>query len=277
MEIAAKPQARHTLTILAVEDLAGAVRFYTAAFGWPQVVDVPVYAEFALPEGMRLGLYERQGFGRNTGQVPARLPPDELAPTELYFHVDDIADALARLQAAGARLLSALAVRDWGDEAAYFADPEGNVLVVARPLSTAGCDDVASLRELVNRWMSLWQGGDLGLAEELHAPGFIDHSSAGRAADREGFRDGIIELRRAFPDFHAVTKDVLVDVERRTVVVRWRATGTHLGSFLGIAATGRRVHFRGIEIVRIEEGRLVERWGEWDGIDLLHQLGAETG
>jgi len=30
---------------------------------------------------------------------------------------------------------------------------------------------------------------------------------------------------------------------------------------------------RGIEIVRIREGRIVERWGEWDGIDLLVQLG----
>ena len=139
METAIAQQARHTLTILAVEELAGAVRFYTTAFGWPQVVDVPVYAEFALPGGMRLGLYQRQGFGRNTGQLPGRLQAGELSSTELYFQVDDIAEAIGRLQAAGARPLSALAARDWGDEAAYFADPEGNVLVVARPLPSDGC------------------------------------------------------------------------------------------------------------------------------------------
>jgi len=46
-------------------------------------------------------------------------------------------DRVARfLEAAGARLLSAAAPRDWGDEAAYFADPDGNVLVVARPVGT---------------------------------------------------------------------------------------------------------------------------------------------
>jgi uncharacterized glyoxalase superfamily protein PhnB len=39
-----------------------------------------------------------------------------------------------RLHSAGARALSPLGPRDWGDEAAYFADPDGNVLVVARPL-----------------------------------------------------------------------------------------------------------------------------------------------
>jgi 3-methyladenine DNA glycosylase AlkD/predicted enzyme related to lactoylglutathione lyase len=133
MEQAPGPRARHVLTILAVEDLPRAVAFYGAAFGWPQVEAAPVYAEFALPGGLRLGVYQREAFGRNTGQEPARLAPDELAPTELYFHVDDLEEAIRRLQAAGARTLSARAVRAWGDEAAYLADPDGNVLVVARP------------------------------------------------------------------------------------------------------------------------------------------------
>ena len=44
-------------------------------------------------------------------------------------------DAIERLVRAGARELSPLAVRPWGDEAAYFADPSGNVLVVARAAS----------------------------------------------------------------------------------------------------------------------------------------------
>ena len=123
---------RHVLTILAVQDLQSATRFYREAFGWPEPVSVPVYVEFNLPDGMRLGLYERNGFGRNTGQVPSRVAPGELAATELYFHTDDIARAIERIRAAGARELSALARRDWGDEAAYFADPDGNVIVLAR-------------------------------------------------------------------------------------------------------------------------------------------------
>ncbi len=36
---------------------------------------------------------------------------------------------------------------------------------------------------------------------------------------------------------------------------------------------GRTVRFKGIEIIRIRDGLIVERWGEWDGIDLLEQLG----
>jgi len=126
-------EVRHALTILAVTDLQSCAAFYRAGFGWMQVVDTPVYVELALPGGQRLGLYERNGFGHNTGQVPAQIPSGELAPTELYFYADDLDEAISRLTGAGARELSPLALRDWGDEAAYFADPEGNVLVLARP------------------------------------------------------------------------------------------------------------------------------------------------
>lgn len=125
---------RHALTILAVEPLAESVAFYRAAFPWPPTVETPVYVELALPGGQRLGLYEREAFGRNTGRVPARVPAGELSSTELYFYADDVEAASAALVAAGARCLSPLAPRPWGDEAAYFADPSGNVLVVARAL-----------------------------------------------------------------------------------------------------------------------------------------------
>jgi catechol 2,3-dioxygenase-like lactoylglutathione lyase family enzyme len=125
-------QTRHILTILAVQDLDAATRFYRAAFGWSQPVAAPVYSEFELPGGMRLGLYERNAFGRNTGQVPAPIARGELAPAELYLETDEIEGAIAALLAAGGRELSPLARRDWGDEAAYFADLDGNVLVLAR-------------------------------------------------------------------------------------------------------------------------------------------------
>jgi catechol 2,3-dioxygenase-like lactoylglutathione lyase family enzyme len=188
--------ARHALTILAVSDLPRSAAFYAAAFGWPRVVEAPVYVEHALPEGMRLGLYQREGFGRNTGQVPAQIAAGELAPTELYFYPDDLSEAMARLEAVGARKLGDLAARDWGDEAAYFADPDGNVLVLARPLGAGAGESAAGLRALARRWMKLWESDDLSAFDELHAPGFADRSPAGRPADRGAFRESIRERRR---------------------------------------------------------------------------------
>ena len=69
--------------------------------------------------------------------MPAKVGAGELAPTELYFYVDDPDAAIARLRSAGARELSPWAARPWGDEVAYFADPSGNVLAMARPAGPA--------------------------------------------------------------------------------------------------------------------------------------------
>ncbi len=125
---------KHVLTILAVKNLPSSVSFYAEAFGWKQIVNVPVYAEFQIPGGMRLGLYERKSFALNVGKIPIATSINELTPTELYFYVDDIETALGKLKKVKTRVLSELSRRDWGDEAAYFADPDGNVIVLARPL-----------------------------------------------------------------------------------------------------------------------------------------------
>ncbi len=131
------------------------------------------------------------------------------------------------------------------------------------------------LRRLVNRWIEDgWQKGREAVVDELHAPEFVDHDAAGRPADREGFKRGIRDLYAAFPDFEARIEDMLVDASRGEAVVRWTAAGTHRGAYLGVAPTGRRIAFKGIEILRFDGGWIVERWGEWDGLDLLAQLGA---
>ena len=45
---------------------------------------------------------------------------------------------------------------------------------------------------------------------------------------------------------------------------------------MGVLPTGERVTFEGIEILLIEDGLIVERWGEWDGISVLKQLGVRS-
>jgi predicted enzyme related to lactoylglutathione lyase len=122
------------LVILAVEDLARAARFVREAFGWTATVEVPVYVEWELPGGFRFGVYERGAYGRNPG-AEAWLPPaGALQGTELYLYADDLPAACERVVAAGARPLSPLAPRGWGDEVAYFAAPDGWLLALARPL-----------------------------------------------------------------------------------------------------------------------------------------------
>ena len=129
------------------------------------------------------------------------------------------------------------------------------------------------LHTLTARWMEeVWQKRNLAALDELHAPNFRDRSPAGRGADLTSYREGVAELFAAFPDFAAVTEDIIVDVQAQKTAVRWSALGTHESAFMDAPPTHKRVTFTGIEILRMEEGRIVERWGEWDGSGLLAQL-----
>ncbi len=123
---------RHAITILAVDDVARAAAFYVEALGATPRLDVGVYAELDLPAGPALGVYLRGGFERNTGRAATPPAAGATTSTELYFRVDDVDAALARAIAAGAALLSPGAPRPWGEDVAYVADPDGNVLAFAR-------------------------------------------------------------------------------------------------------------------------------------------------
>ncbi len=127
---------RFALTVLPVEDLEAAAAFYETAFAFEVTVRVSVYVEMKDEAGMRFGLYRKDAWSRLTGAPAADVPAGTLAPVELYLYCDDLEAAIARIVDAGARTLSEKSPRDWGDECAYFADPMGNVIVLARPLPT---------------------------------------------------------------------------------------------------------------------------------------------
>ena len=119
--------------IFAVSNVRRSVAFYEQAFGWPrnQRIDYSNYVEFEL-DGGSLGLYERSGYAEEVGAQPVLVHEDAVAPAYLYVRVDDAVEAAAQLEAAGARPLSPLGDRSWGERAAWFADPDGNVVAVAQ-------------------------------------------------------------------------------------------------------------------------------------------------
>jgi steroid delta-isomerase-like uncharacterized protein len=128
------------------------------------------------------------------------------------------------------------------------------------------------------RWMQeIWADRNLSRFDELHSDDFVDHSPAGRPSDRQGYFDGVAKLFQAFPDFHAVVEDLVLDSAQSKVAIRWSAIATHLGCFAGKLPTGRKIRFRGIEILRVSNGLIVDRWGEWDELAILNQIESPPG
>ena len=114
-------------TILYVREQARARVFWEAVLGHAPTLDVPGMIEFELSPDHVLGLMPEAGIQRLLGVLPADGPR-----TELYLIVDDPDAHLQRAVAAGADLLSPLAMRDWGDEVAYCRAPDGVILGLAR-------------------------------------------------------------------------------------------------------------------------------------------------
>jgi predicted enzyme related to lactoylglutathione lyase len=121
--------------IFAVQDLARSLAFYEQAFDWPrnERIDYANYVELIPPDGGSLGLFERNGFTGTVGAEPADVPPGRVAPSYLYVRVNDVEAVATRVEEAGGRPLSPLALRSWGELAAWFADPDGNVVAIAQP------------------------------------------------------------------------------------------------------------------------------------------------
>ena len=103
--------------------------------------------------------------------------------------------------------------------------------------------------------------GDLNAFDELMAPELA-----------EEFKRDIAAIREAFPDYAGTNVDQIAEGEK--VANRFVFLGTHLGEFMSVAPTGKRVEFVGNSIDRVVDGRIVESWVEVDVLGVLRQLGA---
>lgn len=119
---------------------------------------------------------------------------------------------------------------------------------------------------------ALFTQGDLEAVDRYLDPSFVDHDpSFGGSADREGIRRAAAMVRAAFPDWHS--DQHLVVGEGDIVVEHFTASGTHRAEVMGVPPTGGTVALEGINIFRLDDGRIVERWGRLDDLGFLAQLG----
>jgi catechol 2,3-dioxygenase-like lactoylglutathione lyase family enzyme len=107
--------------------------FYARVLALKPQLDVPGMTEFRLGEDAILGLMPAAGIKRLLGdKLPDPARAAGIPRAELYLLTGDPATYHRRALDNGAKELSALALRDWGHEAAYSLDPDGHVLAFAR-------------------------------------------------------------------------------------------------------------------------------------------------
>ena len=117
----------------------------------------------------------------------------------------------------------------------------------------------------------IYNEGDLQVADEIMADGFVNHNPGpGEASGREGFKAFVAYLRRAFADFQITVEDQVAEGDK--VVTRFTISGRHEGEFAGFPPSGTLVSVPAIALHRIVDGQIWEGWFNWDALGLMQQL-----
>ena len=129
-------------------------------------------------------------------------------------------------------------------------------------------------KQIVEEFITaLFTDGDLTAVDRYLDPDFINHdpSLPGAPDGPDGMRQAAELFRQAFPDWRSDVQHMIA--EGNLVAEHFVAHGTHRGSVMGETPTGHDVVLRGVNIFRIADGKIVERWGRLNDLGLLQQLG----
>jgi steroid delta-isomerase-like uncharacterized protein len=148
--------------------------------------------------------------------------------------------------------------------------------VSASPATAAGGKEMPSTKEnkeIARRFIEeCWNNGDKAAMRDVIADKCRYHDPVFPGVDN--VERHITSCRSAFPDLRFTIEDMIG--ERNEVVVHWTVRGTHKGPFLGVQPTNRPCTVSGTSISRMEGGKVVEHWADWNVMTLMDQLGVSA-
>jgi predicted ester cyclase len=92
--------------------------------------------------------------------------------------------------------------------------------------------------------------------------------------NKEGFKQFIYLLWKAFPDIRIMFDDIII--EGNKVACRYNLTGTHKGEFMDLRPTDKQFRVNGMTIFSFRDAKCVQRWNLVDMISLMEQLGTQS-
>jgi len=128
-----------------------------------------------------------------------------------------------------------------------------------------------------DRYNAAWNDHDVESIVSMHTDDsvFENHTTGDVNIGREAIAEAITGIFSVFPDlnFEARSQYIRDDL----VVQEWTARGTHEGpmtrSGIKVEPTGRKVEYRGMDVIPIRDGLVARKDVYSDGVTLMRQLG----
>lgn len=142
---------------------------------------------------------------------------------------------------------------------------------------TSKKQDLAHNMEVTRRFcLEVWGEGNADLADELMTSDLIDHTPfPALTPGLEGHKQTLAMFRTAFPDLKTVVDDIMAEGDLTFLL--WHGTATHNGQLMNIPPTGKPVQVTGMDILKMENGKIKERWAEVSALQLMQQIGVVPG
>ncbi|MFL6342615.1 MAG: ester cyclase [Nitrososphaeraceae archaeon] len=92
--------------------------------------------------------------------------------------------------------------------------------------------------------------------------------------NKEGFKQFIYLLWKAFPDIRITFEDIII--EGNKVVCRYNLSGTHKGEFMDLQPTNKQFRVNGMTVFSFRDAKVIERWNLVDMMSLMEQLRTQS-
>lgn len=123
--------------ILYVSNQEKSKQFYSEILKQLPSLDVPGMTEFSLADNLKLGLMPNDGIAKIvTPVLPHPSSGNGIPRCELYLLVDDLEEIVELAVKLGAKKVSEISARDWGDRVGYISDFDGHVIAFAEKLNS---------------------------------------------------------------------------------------------------------------------------------------------
>lgn len=119
--------------ILYVADQKKSADFYFSIFKKKPDLDVPGMTEFILTDGLKFGLMPENGIAKILAdKTPHPATGNGIPRCELYLHTENIEESFNSSIENGAKEISKIQDRDWGDTVGYVVDFDGHIIAFAK-------------------------------------------------------------------------------------------------------------------------------------------------
>lgn len=113
---------------------------------------------------------------------------------------------------------------------------------------------MTDIEELVREFYSTIIEWDMDSVMKYLANDFKMMAVSKRAVDKQGLRDMLTHVKKAFPDRKVTIERIMTKDNAAMVEYTW--TATHTGEYMGFPATNNRIELPCVDILEFESGKL---------------------